>query len=132
MKTIDLSATIRKEKGTGNARRMRNKSLIPAILYGGNNGGLHLTVAENEFLNIYSKLKRKNVFFNLKLEGNEKRTTVIKEIQLDSVSQKVLHIDFFELSENRKFKSKVPIDIEGLAEGVKAGGILEIFCLKLL
>ncbi len=65
--------------------------------------------------------------FAIELEVNgEKRNAVLREVQFHPVKDTVLHIDLLEVSENKPVVVEVPVKLEGHAEGVKAGGKLQL------
>lgn len=120
MKTLDLSAAVRKETGKTFAKNMRKSALIPANIYGGEQN-LMISVDEKELMKaIYTP----NVYIvNLTVEGNV-YSTVIKETQFHPVSDKILHVDFLQISDKKKITIGLPIVLEGQAEGAKQGGKL--------
>jgi len=67
---------------------------------------------------------------NLDIDG-KKTKSIMKALQFHPVSDKVLHIDFLELTEDKAVVVELPVKLEGLAEGVKAGGKLSLEMRKL-
>ena len=68
-----------------------------------------------------------NALITLDITGGTKpakKTVIVQEIQLDPLSDEILHVDFHEISLKEKIKVKVPVQIKGEAEGVKEGGVL--------
>lgn len=152
MKTFDLKAAPRSVVGKKSVKALRKEGLIPAVLNGGTivelpyNGtlkegekvvaiddkrGLITTdlVVSNEDVRklIYSP----DIFeINLELNG-ENRKAVLKELQFQPVKDTVLHIDFLEVFPEKPIVMEVPVQIEGHAEGVKAGGKLTLSMRKL-
>lgn len=127
MKSIDIKGTARTATGKKASREIRKAGSIPCNLYGeqkGENGlpvALNFTVTEAEVRNlVYSP----DIFcVNLSIDGKECKA-VMKEIQFHPVTDKILHIDFYEINETKPIVMTVPIKLNGLAEGVKAGGKL--------
>lgn len=152
MKTFDLKAAPRSVVGKKSVKALRKEGLIPAVLNGGTivelpyNGtlkegekvvaiddkrGLITTdlVVSNEDVRklIYSP----DIFeINLELNG-ENRKAVLKDLQFQPVKDTVLHIDFLEVFPEKPIVMEVPVQIEGHAEGVKAGGKLTLSMRKL-
>ncbi|MDE5652044.1 MAG: 50S ribosomal protein L25 [Muribaculaceae bacterium] len=154
MKTFDLKAAPRTEVGKKSVKALRKEGLIPAVLNGGkivelpyngplkdgekvvaidstNTRGLITTdiVVSNEDVRklIYSP----DIFeINLELNG-ESRKAVLKDLQFQPVKDTVLHIDFLEVFPEKPIVMEVPVQIEGHAEGVKAGGKLTLSMRKL-
>ncbi len=120
MKTLDLSAAVRKETGKTFAKNMRKSALIPANIYGGEEN-LMISLDEKELMKaIYTP----NVYIvNLNVEGKV-YSTVIKETQFHPVSDKILHVDFLQISDKKKITIGLPIVLEGQSEGAKQGGKL--------
>ncbi|MDD6210724.1 MAG: 50S ribosomal protein L25/general stress protein Ctc [Bacteroidales bacterium] len=127
MKTFNLSGALRTETGKKAAKQFRKEGLIPAVLYGGENV-VHFSVKQDDI--------RKLVFspdihvVDLAIDGKNVKA-VLKEVQFHPVSDKVLHIDFLEVFDNKPIQMAVPVVLEGLAEGVKAGGKLTLEKRKL-
>lgn len=127
MKSIDIKGTARTATGKKASREIRKAGSIPCNLYGeqkGENGlpvAQNFTVTEAEVRNlVYSP----DIFcVNLSIDGKECKA-VMKEIQFHPVTDKILHIDFYEINETKPIVMTVPIKLNGLAEGVKAGGKL--------
>lgn len=152
MKTYDLKAEPRKELGKKSVKALRKEGKIPAVLNGGKivelpyNGELKdgekvvaidakrglittdVTVAVEDVRKlIYSP----DIFeINLELNG-ETRKAVLKDLQFQPVKDDILHIDFLEVLPEKPIIMEVPVQIEGHAEGVKAGGKLTLSMRKL-
>lgn len=114
-----LKAKIRKEK----AKNTRKKGKIPGILYGPEiKENIKLEIEEKELERI---LKESGLGTHITLKVGDKNFSVlIKEIQRDPLSEKILHIDFFQPSVKEKIEVSVPIVFEGEAPAVKIGGVL--------
>jgi large subunit ribosomal protein L25 len=127
MQTVELSTEARPGTGKEKTRKIRQAERIPAAVYGGKKTW-NLSVPYFEFMKHYSKNKHSNVFYVLSLpEAGLQIKTLIKEIQVHPVSQKVTHIDFYELTAGKKIRTKIAVKLNGSPVGVKEGGILEHF-----
>ena len=133
MKSIDVKGTARTETGKKAARNLRKSDLIPCNLYGEKreNG---LPVAENFTV---SAAEVRNLIYtpdihsvNLTIDGKEHKA-IVKELQFHPVTDKLLHIDFYEITDKKPIVIAVPIKLNGLAEGVRAGGKLALNVRKL-
>ncbi len=114
-----LKAKIRKEK----AKKTRKKGKIPGILYGPEiKENIKLEIDEKELEKIL-KESGLGTHITLKVE-NKNFSVLIKEIQRDSLSGKILHLDFFQPPVREKIEVSVPIIYEGEAPAVKKGGVL--------
>ncbi|MFZ5980805.1 MAG: 50S ribosomal protein L25/general stress protein Ctc [Candidatus Zixiibacteriota bacterium] len=135
MKEISLTADLRTETGKGSARRIRRDGKIPGIIYGPETNPLNIVVDEKVFRNAM-KMSTSSSIFNLDVAG-EKNKVVVRDLQRDPVTSRVIHIDFHAISMNRPIHISIPIKFIGTPRGVKTdGGImtvplreLEISCL---
>ncbi len=133
MDQVSLSAIIRTKTGKSVARKLRKQGILPAVLYGPKTKSIPLAVSAHEFKKIITKIPRQQVLFTLELknegeqEAVEKRTALVKELQLHPVSDEIRHIDFYEVFMDEEVETEVPIKIVGTAKGVETGkGMLEL------
>ncbi|MDR2557097.1 MAG: 50S ribosomal protein L25 [Bacteroidales bacterium] len=120
MKTVSISGSLRENVGKKDAKALRSSGLVPCVAYGAS-GQQHFYAPEKE---LYKFFTTPEVFYvELELAG-KKILTMIQEAQFHKVSEKLLHVDFFELSDNRPIIMGVPIVIEGSSPGVLKGGKL--------
>ncbi|HVO66833.1 MAG TPA: 50S ribosomal protein L25/general stress protein Ctc [Syntrophales bacterium] len=125
MEISELKANRRKDIGKGVARRLRKDGFVPAVVYGSKAETILLSVNSAELTKIL-KGKEENVFINLQVNNGKKmeKFTLIKELQIEPVSGKFLHIDFFEIDKNQSITLDIPIHFIGTAVGVETGGDL--------
>jgi large subunit ribosomal protein L25 len=118
MKTISISVKKRTDLGKKATRELRKNADVPCVMYGGDKV-LHFYAHENEFLNlVYSP----NVHLvNIDIEG-EKRKAIMQELQFHPVTDKILHIDFIEVFDDKPVTISIPIRLTGAAIGIKEGG----------
>lgn len=152
MKTFELKAEARKDLGKKSVKALRAEGKIPAVLNGGRiveypyNGtlkdgekvvkiddkrGLLTTdiIVTNE--DVRRLIYTPDIFeINLNING-EIRKAVLKDIQFQPVKDTILHLDFLEVFPDKPITMEVPVQIEGHAEGVKAGGKLSLSMRKL-
>ena len=127
MKTFDLVGTPRTEYGKKAAKAVRAEELVPCNLYGmGENLTFNVAVADVRKL-IYTP---DTMAVNLTI-GDVKKVAVVKELQFHPVKENLLHIDFLEVNEQKPVTVEIPVQLTGLAEGVKAGGKLALEMRKL-
>jgi len=126
MEATELKAFPRSESGKGPARRSRKNGLIPAVFYGRGEQTVHLSVNANDLKKIIQK-KRENVFIKLLIEGEKpmSKLSLIKELQIEPVSRKYYHADFYEIRMDHKLTLDVPIHFVGVPIGVQNGGELQ-------
>lgn len=128
MKTIELDVEKRSTTGKNEARRDREAGRIPAVVYGAGKANVPISVNRKALADVFREGAGENAIFLLKLAGSDQtRHAMIKEMQRDPVSRKPLHIDFVRVLMDVKITLKVPIEIVGIARGVKAdAGILDL------
>lgn len=129
MEFIELKAEERQGVGKGVARKMRQKGLIPAILYGGTEGPMPLTLSVRSLLAFLHKERGSHFLINLEIQsrgGPKRKTVILKELQRDPIKDSLIHADFMEISLEKKIRVKIPIHLKGEPVGVKLkGGHLE-------
>ncbi|MCC7220517.1 MAG: 50S ribosomal protein L25/general stress protein Ctc [Candidatus Contendobacter sp.] len=136
--TFEFTAEPRSDLGKGASRRLRRAGQVPAILYGGGQDPLPLTL---NHLNFVTQLQNPAVYshvLTLKI-GDQIETAVLRDLQRHPFKPTILHIDFLRASADRKLRVHVPLHFinESNAKGVKQqGGVvshtlidLEITCL---
>jgi len=116
-----LVVEAREGKGKSVARRLRRGGRVPAVIYGEIKQPLNIEVDAHE---LELKLREKVSLFNLSV-NKEEHPVIIRDIQFHPVNSSVLHVDFLEVKKGRKLTMTVPVHLEGKAEGVGLGGILE-------
>jgi large subunit ribosomal protein L25 len=127
MKVFNLSGSLRTETGKKFAKQLRKNNEVPAILYGGKEPVM-LSLVEKDLKGL---IFTPDVFkINLTVEKNT-YSAIVKETQFHPVSDKVLHIDFLQISEDKKIVVSLPVNLVGAAEGAKQGGKLALTTRKL-
>jgi len=112
--------------GRNEAVRLRQSGKIPAVLYGGKGEAESLTVDPKALSKILHSESGVNTLIALKIAGAGDTRVLVKEYQLDPVSRKFLHVDFFRIAMDKALRVTVPIRITGEAKGVKAeGGVVD-------
>lgn len=120
MKAFSISGSPRANVGKKDANDLRRAGNVPCIIYGGNS-----QVGFYAPINAFSKLvySPEVQTVSITVEGKTYNTK-IQEIQFHPVSDKILHIDFLELFDDKLASMEIPVKITGVAPGVKAGGKL--------
>lgn len=120
MKTVSLSGSPRENVGKKGANILRKDGSIPAVVYGGEKQN-HFSVLENEAKKL---VFTPNVYL-IELEIDGKKTKVIlQEVQTHPLTDRILHLDFLEISDSKPFKLNLPVRLEGFSKGVRNGGNL--------
>ena len=152
MKTFQLSAEPRTDLGKKATKALRAEGKIPAVINGGEIVTLPYTAALKpgeklveiedgkgiitRDITVTNEAVRKLIYtpdiFALEMDVHgEKRNAILKEIQFHPVKDNILHIDFLEVNDQKPVVIEVPVQLEGHAEGVKAGGKLQLNMKKL-
>lgn len=128
MKSVSLSGSSRANVGKKDAKAVRANGMVPCVIYGGKEQ-IHFQVKEIELGKI---VWSPNVYeVKLNIDGKEHRS-IIQDIQFHPVTDRVNHVDFLLLEDNKKVKIKLPLKLKGTSEGVKKGGKLITNFKKLL
>jgi len=134
MKSIEIKGSLRTETGKKATRELRNNDIVPCALYGvqkdenGNPVATHFTVTTDGLRNL---VYTPHIYVvDLNIDGKIVNA-IMKDIQFHPVTDKILHVDFYQIDEAKPIVMEVPVQLEGLAEGVKAGGKLALQIRKL-
>ncbi len=129
MKTFDIKGSARVAGGKKAAKLVRKNGDIPCVIYGGGQAATTFTVAEEQFRNL---IYTPNIYIvNVEIDGTMHKA-ILKDLQFHPVTDKLLHVDFLEVCEEKPVTIAIPIKIVGNSEGVKAGGKLQIEMRKLI
>ena len=121
MKSITIKGSQRESVGKVATKALRNAGKVPCVLYGGDKA-LHFAADELSF----SKLVyTPNVYTaSIELENGEKFKAILQDIQFHPVTDKILHIDFYQLFEDKEVTMDIPVRLTGNSPGVMLGGNL--------
>jgi large subunit ribosomal protein L25 len=126
-----LDAVKRSTRGKNEARRLRAAGQIPAVLYGAQKAGdasapEPVAVDPKPFMRILHSASGLNTLITLKVQGGTDARVLVKDVQLDPITHKPLHADFYRVNMDRKIQVTVPVVLRGDARGVKQdGGVLD-------
>ncbi len=118
-----LKAEKRTEHGKVAVKKMRNAGIIPAVKYDGKGVPVSLAINEREFMKLF-KIVTESTIVKLLIDG-EDYEVFIKDYQHNIVTDRIQHVDFYEVERGKSLRTKVGIRLEGSPEGVRHGGILE-------
>ncbi len=122
MESIALKASLRKETGKKSSKAIRAGEGVPCILYGGKEN-VNFFVNESDFRGlIFTPMV---YIVNIDIDG-AKHNAVIKDLQFHPVTDKLLHADFLEVSDNKPITIEIPVKIVGSSAGVREGGKLSV------
>lgn len=129
MKSITIKGSKRESVGKVATKALRNADKVPCVLYGGENP-LHFSANELDFSKLVYTPNAHTVV--LDINGDQKINAILQDIQFHPVSDKILHVDFFQLSDDKEVNMEIPVVIEGSAPGVTLeGGTLVVSKRKL-
>jgi len=134
IETADITLIVdkREDKGTGSSGRLRAEGRVPAVLYGGDKPPVPISVDELAVREILKQEAGENTIFLLKLKGTkEERQAMIKELQVDPISGKFIHIDFIRVTAGHKLNVTIRIDLVGDCAGVRHGGRIDFMSREL-
>ena len=134
MKTIEIKGTARVATGKKGTRDIRKAGAVPCNLYGSKkdeNGNIVATSFSVTNEGLRNLIYTPHIYtVNLDIDGQTCKA-IMKEIQFHPVKDNVLHVDFYQITEDQPIVMEVPVQLEGLAEGVRAGGKLQLQVRKL-
>jgi large subunit ribosomal protein L25 len=122
MKSITIKGSERESVGKVATKALRNAGMVPCVLYGGNQA-VHFSAEVMAFKNLVYTPNAHTVVIEL---GAKTYNAVLQDIQVHPVSDKILHIDFFEIFDNKEIMMEVPVRIVGTSPGVLGGGVLRL------
>jgi large subunit ribosomal protein L25 len=126
-KDITIAATSRETRGKNEARRLRVKGSMPAVLYGTGLDPLAVAVSPKELTGILNSKTGHNTIFNLNVADKENVPVMIVDWQYDPIKDNLLHVDLKRIDLTKRIQVKVPVVTVGDPKGVKLqGGIHEI------
>ena len=114
--------------GTGKSanRKLRKEGLIPATVYGLGEASVSLQISPKIVAKVLASPTGMNSLVYLQREGTDiKRHVIIKALQRNPVTGRLVHIDFMRVDPTRKIRVRVPIRLQGTPVGIKEGGMLE-------
>ena len=122
MKSITINGSKRESVGKKASKDLRNAGKVPCVIYGGDKP-VHFSADEISFSKLVYTADAHTVV--IAFEDGNKIDAVLQDIQFHPVTDKILHIDFFQLHEGKEINMIIPVRIEGTAPGVRdSGGLL--------
>ena len=128
MKSITIKGSERESVGKSATKAVRNAGMVPCVLYGGDQP-VHFIAEEKAFKNLVYTPNVHTVV--IELENGKTLNAILQDIQIHPVSDKILHIDFYQLHNDKEITMEVPVKIVGNSKGVMAGGVLRLNQRKL-
>ena len=121
MKSITINGSKRESVGKKVTKALRNAGKVPCVVYGGGEP-LHFSADEIAFKDLVYTPDVHTVVIDL--EGGDKIDAVLQDIQFHPVTDAILHMDFYQIFEDKEINMEIPVHTKGTARGVKNGGVL--------
>ena len=121
VQSIKIDAKPRSELGSRANKRLRDKGLVPGVVYGHKEAVVPVTLPKKELVTHLSKGAH---VFDLSLDGKAEKV-LIKEVQYDHLGIEVIHVDFARVSLDEKVELTVPLELKGTPAGEADGGVLQ-------
>jgi large subunit ribosomal protein L25 len=120
MKSITINGSKRESVGKKATKALRNAGQVPCVLYGGDQP-VHFSAAELAFSKLVYTPNAHTVVIAL---GDTSFNAVLQDIQFHPVTENILHIDFYQLFDDKEIAMDIPVVLTGNSVGVRAGGVL--------
>ena len=127
MKSITIKGSERESVGKVATKAIRNAGAVPCVIYGGKQV-VHFSADEKAFKGLVYTPNAHTVAIEL---GGKTFNAILQDIQVHPVSDKILHIDFFEIKDDKEITMEIPVRVIGTSPGVLLGGVLRLSNRKL-
>jgi large subunit ribosomal protein L25 len=127
MAEVTLEVERREATGKEVAKKLRREGRVPAVVYGGHRDPVAITVDRKSISELIQKSEHgiRSVFL-LKMSGtDQQRHAMIKDVTINPISRQMTHIDFVRVVMDEKVRLTIPVHLNGMAIGVKEGGLLD-------
>ncbi|GEM52614.1 50S ribosomal protein L25/general stress protein Ctc [Empedobacter brevis] len=128
MKSITIQGVKREDLGKVATRNLRNAEQVPCVVYGSGEP-IHFSADEKAFKSLVYTPDAHTA--TIELADGAKIQAILQDIQFHPVTDKILHVDFYQLSEDKPVTMEVPVRLVGRARGLVAGGVLRFNMRKL-
>lgn len=123
MEKVVLEANKRTKTDKASRSALRKEGRVPAIFYSKHHDPLAIDVSERALHPLV--FTSKTHLISLNIEGQEELECIIKDVQFDPVTEKIVHVDLLGLQKGEKIQIEVPVQVVGVPLGIKEGGILQ-------
>ncbi|WP_347373790.1 50S ribosomal protein L25/general stress protein Ctc [Aequorivita sp. Q41] len=127
MKSITIKGSQRESVGKKATKALRNAGMVPCVVYGGDEP-ISFSAEEIAFKNLVYTPDVHTVVIDL---GGNKINAILQDIQFHPVTDRILHIDFYQIFDDKEVSMEIPVRITGNSRGVRNGGVLRIVSRKL-
>jgi len=118
MKSVSISGSLRENVGKKDAKKWRVEGKVPCVLYGGKEQ-IHFVTEETSFGPIL--FSPNSYIVKVNIDGKE-HDTVLQDVQYHPISDRILHVDFLQLTPGKPVIISIPVKLEGVSAGVLKGG----------
>ena len=122
MKSITIKGSERENVGKKATKAVRDAGMVPCVIYGGNQP-VHFVADERAFKDLVYTPNAHTVVVEL---NGTSYNVIMQDIQFHPVNDRILHIDFFQLSDDKEIVMEVPVKVTGTSPGVLLGGVLRL------
>lgn len=129
MEKVSLKALTRKDITKAERKKIRNQGRVPGIFYSKHSSPIAIDVTEKAIQPLVFTSKANLI--SLEIEGQDEQECIIKDVQFDPVTDRVIHFDLLGLTKGEKIQLEIPVQLIGTAVGIKEGGILQHILHKL-
>ena len=125
MPEIVVAGEPRTETGKNPNRRLRASEMIPAVVYGGGADSTPISVSPKAIVSILKSASGENTLFDIDV-GGKRRQVILKDYQVEPVTGRLLHADFYEVALDKALQVRVHVELDGTPVGVRVeGGVLD-------
>ena len=128
MKSITINGSKRESVGKKATKALRNAGQVPCVLYGGGDQPVHFSASNQAFSKLVYTPNAHTVVIAL---GDTSFNAVLQDIQFHPVTENILHVDFYQLFDDKEIAMDIPVILHGIPLGVRAVGVLRRNCRKL-
>ena len=121
MKSITINGSKRESVGKKATKALRNAGKVPCVLYGGDKP-VHFSAPELAFSKLVYTPNAHTVV--IAIENGKSYNAIMQDIQFHPVTDRILHIDFYQLFEDKEITMEIPVHVIGTSRGVLNGGVL--------
>jgi len=121
MKSITINGSQRESVGKSSTKALRNAGQVPCVLYGGDKP-LHFSAPELAFSKLVYTPDAHTVV--IALDNGETYNAIMQDIQFHPVTDRILHIDFYQIFDDKEITMEIPVHVIGTSKGVLNGGVL--------
>ncbi|MBA3985549.1 MAG: 50S ribosomal protein L25/general stress protein Ctc [Flavobacteriales bacterium] len=123
MKSITIKGSQRESVGKVATKALRNAGMVPCVVYGGENP-VHFSAEEMAFKDLVYTPDVHTVVINV--EGIGKINAILQDIQYHPVTDRIIHVDFYQIFDDKEITMEIPVRTVGNSRGVRNGGVLRV------